>query len=170
MAGGLAEGARCDRVCNLIDAGATMIEAAGASALPRSRARSLLGIARDPASAWADETYSEYVTDLSSPWTGTEATTQRMVRAGRWKYVHVEGYRPILFDLAADPDELSDLGDSDAHVAIRESLSEKVLDGWDARAIRREVDLQTKEKAILRDWGGPDEAPKHRAVPDFGRG
>lgn len=151
--GALPEGARCDRVCNLIDLGATMIEAAGAQALPRSRARSLLGIAHDPAAAWVDETYSEYVTDLSSPWTGTEATTQRMVRAGRWKYVHVEGYRPILFDLAADPDELSDLGDSDAHAAIRESLSEKVLDGWDARAIRREVDLQTKEKAILRDWG-----------------
>ncbi|RYH07835.1 sulfatase-like hydrolase/transferase [Tropicimonas sp. IMCC6043] len=151
--GNLPANTRCDRVCNLIDAGATMIEAAGAQELPRSRARSLLGVARDPGAAWMDETYSEYVTDLSSPWTGSEATTQRMVRAGRWKYVHVEGYRPILFDLAADPDEQTDLGDSDAHSAIRESLSEKVMDGWDARAIRREVDLQSKEKAIFRDWG-----------------
>lgn len=144
---------RCDRVCNLIDVGATMIDAAAAPVLPRSRARSLLNIARDPHSDWADETYCEYVTDLSSPWTGTPATTQRMVRAGRWKYVHVEGYRPMLFDLAADPDELIDLGDSDGHSETRAWLSQKVLNGWDPRAVRREVDQQTREKAILRDWG-----------------
>ena len=32
-----------------------------------------------------------------------------MVRFGRYKYVHYEGYRPQLFDLEADPGETRDL-------------------------------------------------------------
>jgi len=30
-----------------------------------------------------------------------------MVRHGRWKYIHSVAYAPLLFDLAADPEELS---------------------------------------------------------------
>ncbi len=33
-----------------------------------------------------------------------------MVRDTRWKYVHAEGFRPMLFDLQNDPAELEDLG------------------------------------------------------------
>jgi len=32
-----------------------------------------------------------------------------MVFDGRWKYIHVETMRPILYDLESDPDELVDL-------------------------------------------------------------
>jgi choline-sulfatase len=106
-----------------------------------------------------DETFSEYVTDLSSPWTGREATTQRMVRQGRWKYVHVEGQRPMLFDLAADPDETDDLGDSPAHAGVRAALSARVLAGWDPAAVRREVDARCAEKAVLRRWGERTKPP-----------
>ena len=151
--GRLPEGQRCGRVVNLVDIGATMLDAAGQPALPRSRGRSLLGIAMDRSAPWVDETVSEYVTDLSSPWTGREATTQRMIRLDRWKYVHVEGYRPMLFDLAADPGETEDLGDSPGHEPVRRVLSGRVLAGWDAAAIRREVDQRCEEKALLRDWG-----------------
>ncbi|MEM8732203.1 MAG: phosphonate monoester hydrolase, partial [Pseudomonadota bacterium] len=38
-----------------------------------------------------------------------------MVFDGRWKYVHVETMRPMLFDLEQDPEELYDLGDSPDH-------------------------------------------------------
>ncbi|MFK7869178.1 MAG: alkaline phosphatase family protein [Roseobacter sp.] len=33
-----------------------------------------------------------------------------MIRDARWKYVHAEGFRPMLFDLEEDPQELNDLG------------------------------------------------------------
>jgi arylsulfatase A-like enzyme len=48
-------------------------------------ARYLLGVAPDKARAW-------------------------MVRSKKWKYVHYEGFRPQLFDLANDPQELVDRG------------------------------------------------------------
>ena len=39
-----------------------------------------------------------------------------MVATKRWKLIHCEGgFRPILFDLEADPQELVDLGESVAH-------------------------------------------------------
>ncbi|RMH48498.1 MAG: sulfatase [Alphaproteobacteria bacterium] len=163
--GRLPEGARCDRVVNLIDVGATLIDAAGAPPLPRSHGRSLLGIARDPAAPWLDETFCEYVTDTASVWTGREPTTQRMIRAGRWKYVHVEGHRPMLFDLAADPDETRDLWDSPPHAGLRAALSARVLAGWDPAVIRREVDARAAEKAVLRAWGARTRPASRFQVP-----
>jgi choline-sulfatase len=41
-----------------------------------------------------------------------------MVRFGRWKYVHYEGYRPQLFDLAADPGETRDLALETGHADV----------------------------------------------------
>lgn len=37
-----------------------------------------------------------------------------MVRDERYKYVHAEGFRPMLFDLKNDPDELDDIGGADS--------------------------------------------------------
>ena len=45
-----------------------------------------------------------------------------MVFDGRWKYIHAEGFRPILFDLETDPDELHDLGDDPAFETQRARL------------------------------------------------
>ena len=41
-----------------------------------------------------------------------------MLRFGRWKYVHYEGYRPQLFDLAIDPGETRDLAQVPGHETI----------------------------------------------------
>lgn len=151
--GKLPEGERRAQIVNLIDVNATMIQAANAPPLPRSNARSLIPIAANGDAPWENESFSEYVTDLSSAWTGPEATCQRMVRSGRYKYVHIDGYRAQLFDLEADPSESRDLGDDPAYVDVRHRLAERVLDGWDPKRIRSEVDLRCAEKTLLRQWG-----------------
>lgn len=51
-----------------------------------------------------------------------------MVRTNEWKYVHVDGLRPMLFDLANDPQEFHDLGDSRAHAEVREQMQRRLLD------------------------------------------
>ncbi|MEM9230566.1 MAG: alkaline phosphatase family protein [Pseudomonadota bacterium] len=40
-----------------------------------------------------------------------------MIFDGRWKYIHAEGFRPMLYDLERDPDELTDLGGDPAYEA-----------------------------------------------------
>ena len=150
--GRLPAGTRCQRVVNLVDLGATFIEAGGGSVLPRSRGRSLLAVAADPRAPWLDETYSEYVTDHTPQWTGPSTTQQRMVRSGAWKLVVTHGERPQLFDLAGDPDELRDLADDPRHEAVRRDLEARALRGWDAELIRREVALRRREKDLLALW------------------
>ena len=34
-----------------------------------------------------------------------------MVFDGRWKYIHASGFRPMLYDLQSDPQELTDRGE-----------------------------------------------------------
>ncbi len=34
-----------------------------------------------------------------------------MVFDGRWKYIHASGFRPMLYDLLEDPEELTDRGE-----------------------------------------------------------
>jgi arylsulfatase A-like enzyme len=58
----------------------------------------------------------------------------KMIFDGRWKYIRCEGFRPVLFDLATDPSELTDLGGStDAeHITVRARMEAALLD-WATR-------------------------------------
>lgn len=51
-----------------------------------------------------------------------------MVRSRQWKYIHIDGLRPMLFDLANDPHEYHDLGASPDHAHIRAEMQQRLLD------------------------------------------
>jgi arylsulfatase A-like enzyme len=60
-----------------------------------------------------------------------------MIADRRWKMIHFEGgFRPMLFDLKADPDELIDLGASVAHQDVIARLRD-ALDRWSRRPSQR---------------------------------
>jgi arylsulfatase A-like enzyme len=59
-----------------------------------------------------------------------------MARTEAWKYVHWEGFRPQLFDLGADPQELVDLGADVRCGAERATMRERLFD-WMATRKRR---------------------------------
>ena len=60
-----------------------------------------------------------------------------MVADERWKLIHFEGgIRPMLFDLKSDPEELIDLGESNAHAEIIEHLYSHLHD-WARRPSQR---------------------------------
>ena len=52
-----------------------------------------------------------------------------MVCDKRWKYVHCEGFRPMLFDLENDPQELNDLGADPDHEEVRRACTRRSLNG-----------------------------------------
>jgi hypothetical protein len=50
------------------------------------------------------------------------------VRTAEWKYVHWDGFRPRLFDLARDPREFDDLGADHRYDAGRAPMRERLAD------------------------------------------
>jgi arylsulfatase A-like enzyme len=72
-----------------------------------------------------------------------------MVFDGRFKYVHAPGFRPMLWDLATDPNEYRDLGDDPAYAAERERLSAALAD-WGLRMSQRTT---ISEAQILKGRG-----------------
>lgn len=59
-----------------------------------------------------------------------------MVRSERWKYIYWEGFRPQLFDLKNDPQELTDLGAVPAYAKVRADHRQCLLDWNLARKTR----------------------------------
>ncbi len=98
---GVPAGRRVTTPVSLVDAYPTIIEAVGETLTAEERAlpgRSLLSLLDG---ADADRSvFSEYHAVGS-------LTGIFMVRFGRYKYVRYEGYRPQLFDLVADPMEIT---------------------------------------------------------------
>jgi len=52
----------------------------------------------------------------------------RMVFDGRYKYIHAENFRPMLYDLQEDPNELKDLGADPIHDAVCSRLHETLFE------------------------------------------
>jgi choline-sulfatase len=57
----------------------------------------------------------------------------------RYKYIHVHGLPPQLYDLDADPDEWHDLSGDPAHAPVAAALRERLLAGWDGADVERRV-------------------------------
>jgi arylsulfatase A-like enzyme len=118
-------GSTNDALVEAIDLAATFVDFAGGE-VPGNilEGRSLLPLLHGQTPpGWREFAISEY--DFSG--TGVAAKLGLaprdcrlfMVTTQRWKFMHAEGgFRPMLFDLRADPDELVDLGDSTEHAEV----------------------------------------------------
>ena len=83
----------------------------------------------------------------------------------RWKLIHFPDFAPILFDLDNDPLELTDLGTSPAHAAIRTDLTHALLD-WSLRLRRvtesaASIDRRTDTQVQRGIWLGLRNATEH---------
>jgi choline-sulfatase len=163
--GVLPEGERRAQVVNLIDLGPTMLEALGAPALPNAQGRSFLEVAKDAATPWLDETFSEYCTDGMAPWAGTQPVQQRMIRRDRWKLVYYHGHRPQLFDLEDDPAELNDLATDPRHASLCDALTGRVLADWDPDAIAGHMAERVANKRLLQAWARAVNPPESYRWP-----
>jgi arylsulfatase A-like enzyme len=135
-------GTVCDALVESIDLAPTFVEAAG-GVIPDHilEGRSLLPWLRGETPAWRDAVISEYdysVTPMCAS-LGVSSRDARlfMVFDGRYKLIHAEGgFRPMLFDLATDPEEFDDLARRNTHGAEIERLYQ-VLARWGRRMAQR---------------------------------
>lgn len=137
----MTRGTVSDALVEAIDLAPTFVEAAGGQVARHIlEGRSLGPLLRGKDTSWRDYAVSEY--DYSvTPAAVALGTPKRnchlvMICDEKWKFMHAEGYRPMLFDLEADPDELSDLGATNSHQHIIDMMYDRVME-WALRPAQR---------------------------------
>ncbi len=133
-----------DHLVQGIDLVPTFLEAYGsdpALQCHRLEGRSLMPLLRgEQPTDWPEFVVSEY--DYSNlpvamkPGFGPSRARMFMIADRRWKYIHVVGYRPMLFDLETDPNEFRDLGADPAYEAERQRMA-GALAQWGLRLSQR---------------------------------
>ena len=133
----------CDELVESIDLAATFIEVAGGEVPDHIvEGRSLLPFLHGKTvDSWREYAVSEfdYSATVMAARLGLEPRDARlfMITDKRWKFMHAEGgFRPMLFDMKADPNELTDLGDSAKHNDIIDMMYER-LGEWGRRSSQR---------------------------------
>jgi arylsulfatase A-like enzyme len=143
------------RFVEAIDVVPTILDGIGLDAAEHVvEGRSLLPLTRGQAPPWRDAVFSEL------DWTFRGARRRLglptgnhhawMVRTARWKYVHwTDGFRPMLFDLVADPQEFRDLGADPALEGVREAMRDRLL-AW-FTGLKRRTTLTWAEAEFRTD-------------------
>ena len=89
-----------------------------------------------PVADWRRYVFSEYDYSMMPArrtlGTPVDASRLFMVFDGRWKYIHAVGFRPMLYDLHTDPDELHDRGADPACAEECARLKDALL-AWSLR-------------------------------------
>jgi arylsulfatase A-like enzyme len=141
-----ADGARgtvCDELVEAIDLVPTFLEAVGAEPAEQSHrleGRSLMPLLRGERPPWRRHAISEYDYSMLpvAAKLGREPRDARlfMIADARWKLVHALGFRPMLYDLEADPNEFRDLG-ADPRFAPERCRLMAALEAWGLRQSQR---------------------------------
>jgi len=139
-----ARGSVCDELVESIDLVPTFLAAIGADPLQQSHrleGRSLLPLLRgERPTSWRSFAVSEYDYGMqpASAKLGVAPRDARlfMIADKSWKLIHAIGFRPMLFDLISDPDELRDLGADPAHAGECARLKAALAE-WGLRVSQR---------------------------------
>jgi len=152
-------GTTCDALVESLDLAATFVEAAGGEVPDHIiEGRSLQPWLDGETPDWRGYVISEYDYSASPqcPQLGVSPRDARlfMVFDGRYKLMHAEGgFRPMLFDLQEDPDEITDLAKGDGHVDIIARLYDHLAE-WgrrmSQRVTRSDKDIEAMRGRSLR--------------------
>lgn len=170
-----------DHLVEAIDLAPTFLEWFGGVPRPEIlEGRSLLPLLRGETIPWRDVAISEYDYSgrrarkiLGQPVGDCRLT---MLFDGRWKYIHAEGFRPMLYDLKTDPDEYDDLGADPAYAGVCQRLYDR-MGQWNRQHHNRvtisDAAIENRKggelaKGIVLGFWDADELAEARAKGDSG--
>jgi choline-sulfatase len=103
----------------------------------------LLPLARGEAPAWKDEAFSElHANGISRP--------MAMLRRGRYKFNYSLDDPPELYDLQADPNELSNLAPDPAYRATLDDMRARLFKDWDPITLEQRVLQSQRARRLIR--------------------
>ena len=179
-------GQTSEALVEAIDVVPTILDYFGGEAVPHIiEGRSLLPLMYGTADHLRDFAISEYDYSIKDVrrrlGVAVEDAKLTMLFDGRWKYIFAEGFRPMLYDLQADPDELNEIGDDPAYADELARLRELMF-GWSRRTSQRTTisneriaaqghPLREAKAGVLIGWKTKEELERafaEDAAPDPG--
>jgi choline-sulfatase len=142
---GVPAGAVCATPVSLTDVAATVLDATGCAEAPPRGSSSLIAIANGAEPDRA--AFSEYHASGSR-----EAAF--MLRKGRWKYVRYATYPTQLFDLEADPEEITDRAADPACASVVAEMEALLLARLGRTPAAVDAAVKARQAAILAANGG----------------
>ncbi|MBL1421566.1 MAG: sulfatase-like hydrolase/transferase [Alphaproteobacteria bacterium] len=153
-------GTTCDALVEAIDLSATFVTYAGGQYPDHIiEGKSLLPFLHgEKPDGWREYAISEYDYSATNVAQNLNLAPKDarlfMVVTKRWKFMHsLGGYRPMLFDLTNDPNELVDLGQNPQFAYIRKKLYEYLLE-WALRPSQRTTKSDQEIYAARTASGG----------------
>lgn len=138
-----------DSPCSLIDILPTMMDIAALEGTKKPEigqpidGRSLLDMAISGVGDQGDA-IGEYCAEM----TGNPVF---MIRRGNFKYLHCEGDLPLLYDIKADPFELTNLANDAAYHDMATAFAGEVEARWNSAMIRTDVIAKQKQRRAVFD-------------------
>ncbi|MDA7416774.1 sulfatase-like hydrolase/transferase [Xenophilus arseniciresistens] len=151
MAGPGITPAVCETPVDLLDLFPTILQGVGIDPAPEMQARP--GRALQTLARCAPEPERPILSEYHAAGSNSAGF---MLRKGRWKYHHYVGFRPELFDLQEDPEELDDLAASPAHAQVLEDMHRALLAICDPQVVDREA--KADQAALIALHGGIEAA------------
>lgn len=131
---------------SLLDLGPTMIDLGAAEPLPAVAGRSLLPLLQGHTPPdWPDEVRAELIGYPDTP-------PGVMVKQGPFKLVHYEGHEPLLYNLADDPHEFTNLAADPGHQSLRDHLHARALAGWNPDRALALIARRSRDLPLLARW------------------
>ena len=173
MAGPGVQNTAVSAPCSLVDLLPTFLDIAAQGAEKPTIGMPLDGRSLWPAATGGDagegEAIGEYCAEMAP------SHPVFMIRRGRFKYIACELDPPLLFDIDADPMELTNLAEDLDHAATAKAFADEVAARWDSDKIRKDI-IATQhqrravhaamEAGMLTSW---DYQPPRDASKEFVR-
>lgn len=143
----------CETPVDLLDLFPTILQGAGLD--PRHEMQGRPGRALQDIATSSPEPERPILSEYHAAGSNTAGF---MLRKGRWKYHYYVGFRPELFDLQEDSEELVDLAADASHAEVRASMHAALRDICDPDAVDRQA--QADQVALIEHYGGMASAHK----------
>ena len=72
-----------------------------------------------------------------------------MIRRGDYKYIYCPSDAPMLFNIASDPRETTNLADDPDHIELAQQFATEIAAGWDMETIRNDVIAKQKQRQAV---------------------
>jgi choline-sulfatase len=135
-----------DDVVSLIDLSATILKIAevpdGDKWIAEMDGNSFHALLDGHKKEWKSEAIIEYC---------GEGALRPMItlRAGRYKYVHVHGYEPLMYDLEKDPHETQNIVSNSDYESIAAELKSRIMNLYDLDELEKQVLKSQKDRLMI---------------------